>query len=277
MNTTTLVPWRDDRRMLDAIAANPGVLGGSLSDVLNIPRSTVNKRLNAMLKAGMVGRYAVNKYRLHYFTTQADADAAGPRLKAEYVATQQALRKATEIRYAQKRQQRIAELGPIGKRKSAPQLLRNIDAGRYAALDREILRRAEGSDGYLSGKPITAGGKVHSTATIASRISQLVNHDGLLHRARINAKRVHYFTSAQRAGEWLLSGGGSATAAPVTVKRAPFKPDTPVIIPPHVKVQRIPHAPGRFEVQVPKNRGQITADWMLARQGVDVRAVLALT
>ena len=143
MNTTTFVSWRDDNRMRDAIAANPGVLGGSLSDVLNIPRSTVNKRLKAMLRAGMVGRYAVNKYRLHYFTTQSEADAAGPRLLAEYRATQQEQRKATEIRYAVKRQARIDAGGYTKKRKAPTQLLRNIDAGRYAVLDRTILRLAD--------------------------------------------------------------------------------------------------------------------------------------
>lgn len=262
-----LAPWRDDQRMIDAIAANPGVLGGSLSTMLNIPRSTINKRLKAMLKAGMIGRYAVNKYRLHYFTTQAEADAAGRRLVAEYRALQREWRQATERRSYEKRASRIKETGQSGKRKTPPQLLRNIDAGRYAELDRAILRLAEGPDGYRSGKPITlASGTVCSTTLIASRISQLVNHDGILHRARITAKRVHYFTSAQRAGEWLLNGGSKANDAPVTVKRAPFKPDTPVIIPPHVKVQRIPRAPGRFEVDVPKGRGQISADWFHRRQ-----------
>ena len=147
---------------------------------------------------------------------------------------------------------------------------RSAPPPHVAAINTEVLRLAA-LDGGFHCMPMRIGDQSFSAKTVASRVLHLIHH-GLLFRGKISHKKVRYFRTAEAAAAFVYSS--DAVAAPVTL-RLTQRADAEVIIPPSVKVQRIPHAPSRFAVELPRAGGQITADWMLRRHGGDVGTVLA--
>ena len=273
-------PQLDDR-IVEWISRHEGTRGPEISKAFRRGPRRFTLRLLLLVEAGRLYRFELNRFHMHYFTSKALADEAAPKLAADYEEQQRQRRQAVIDRYEAKRRAPGYKTGP-SRRYNPEQLAApkppkpkpmNNTVRIYAALDTEILRLTDNAEGFAC-QELTLADRNFSAKVVGNRLVKLA-HDGLLHRGKLSHRVVRFFRTAEAAAAWVYSN--RAHAAPVTVKRLPTDPDAPIIIPPHVKVQRIPHAPGRFEVDVPKNRGQISADWMLARQGVDVRAVLALT
>lgn len=64
---------------------------------------------------------------------------------------------------------------------------------------------------------------------------------GLVHRAKISHRVVRWFDTAERAAAYVTSSRRKPVIGPRT--KAPWGHDAPMVIPPGVKVQRIPTPP----------------------------------
>lgn len=268
-------------------AGNEGALCAEIAAATGMCTVRVHQAFEIGLKDGSIHRAGPLHYR-RYYTSAAMAAQAHDRLMAEHrersrKAKLDKRRRHNEARVRRRAEERAAAgLPPIVPRRTKGEPI--VKAApkpnpftRYKLLAAEVLRRADNPDGFAC-SDVSFDGMTFDAKAVGNQIRRLQELEPpLLFRGRVSHKIVRYFRSKQAADEWVYRYRGNVVEAPVKIQRLPNDPDTPVIIPAHVKVQRIPHRPGRFEVSVPKGRGQISADWMLQRQGVDVRAEVART
>ena len=146
-----------------------------------------------------------------------------------------------------------------------PQPTRNL---AFLPLDAHILRRAAQPDGYA-----TVDWPGLKIAQVRSRVERFVAM-GKLHPGRAGYRTVRYFTDPERAAEWARQHQTAESKRKEALKAglmpawrgATLSKDAPVQIPATVKVQVIPHRPGRYEVTGPIERA-ITNDWLAERMG----------
>lgn len=138
----------------------------------------------------------------------------------------------------------------------------------FVALDAHILRTAAQPDGFA-----TMAWRDMKITQVRGAVDRLVV-TGKLHPGRAGYRTVRYFTDAERAAEWARQHQTAESKRKEALKAglmpawrgATLSKDAPVQIPATVKVQVIPHRPGRYEVTGPIERA-ITNDWLAERMG----------
>lgn len=256
--------WGTLGRIRAFLDANPGATIRQIMEGLaDVPENAVRALVADAVWRGQLWRVGLRGH-FRFFNDEALAKRREPEILASiYADGRERLRRKHERYNDQRRAAAFAKRGL-----QAPPKI-----PRYAALDTEILRLAGEAEGFECG-PITIADCTFAAKIVGSRVGKLCRLE-LLHKGKLSHKTVRYFRSKEAADCWVLKSGTTvARPAPVTLRLRPIE-GAEVIVPPHVKVQRIPHRPGRFEVSVPKGRGQISQDWYMARQGVDLRAALA--
>lgn len=242
-------------RIVEWVQSNPGQTCPAISTALGNGRSRFALILLELCKTGALVRVEISQKQMHYFATQEEADINRPILEAAYQTMRAAQRRAVIEKY---------EANRVRPSRAKPKVT------SYAALDKALLGLCAGPSGL---KVEAMMG--HTIGKVGDRVIALITA-GKVFRGKVSHRVVHYFTTKKAADEWVYAYKGDAPTVSVRASRSRYA-SGPCIVPAHVRVQRIPHQPGRFDVSLPRGHGQISADWHMARQGIDVRTVVALT
>lgn len=239
------------------VAANPGATVNDIIAAMDCSQKTIRWRLTQLHTAGKLFR-AGRLHSSHYFADRASAEAAHDGVVRDQV---EAARQNRLVRQRVYWHAKEAAKPPAAKKTGSP---------KFAAVDTEILRLAGDSDG-LSPRPLL----IYDRKAVYRRIVRL-HKIGLLFVGSLGHKSKRYFTDIRQAKAWQESKMTISSVRASKVHPRGLAANAQVIER-HVEVQKITHqADHRYAVTGPFER-TITSDWMLRRQGVDIRAVIGVT